>query len=663
MAQIIPAVLVAAALLLPPVSPAEAADVAADAAVTVFDLKETGASQNRAREYDGRREGAGIEGDVSVRSAFGKALVEAEGTRLNSGSDSAMLDLLAGPWVRLSGSLDLLRHRQAMTQNGNVFDSSWVGHAVASDRWASVRDWVPDFGGDTRHLGFKREETAGKLSLRDQRSPVWVTLGWWREAERGARAHYWYVNSDNNVGPQSINRYTRELSAAVESRIGENGYAGYAAETRKFSDAASTLMDTRTSGVYGALPRNMLNWVSEQAVLKHTLSGSYRFSPSLTVAAGASTRNRKHYLTQYSMTANSAHLGASYRPSKDWALSSRLYARATKTNENTGSPQYRMTGTDAGADAVDYYSYQGDFKARYTGFKNVALSLGYKPQHTFRRNAGSFIETATFADAAVHQDGVAFLGGQRTNPTEATDTRQTVKADADFALPNDAELSVGAVEMRADRGGYQAMPTRRSDQTLSLTLPVTRQVQVIGMGGLTYAANTKASFARFKRRTAWTQFGGQWTDAEDRGSLGAYYGYENARDTFDAFWGDATTTPGNAPIVHVLVPAKYTNHTVSATGDAKLPKGFGLDGNVTYGLSEGHNPMNPADFRLEGGAQLTDYNPTDIRTMTWGAGLSYAPIKDVSARLGYSQDIYYNNYLTDDNGQARVVSLTASAKF
>jgi hypothetical protein len=544
-----------------------------------------------------------------------------------------------------------------------------VSYDEARQRWpASITTGrqMPNFGNivgadSPNTLKFERTTSEGTLVLRDPHVPVWFTAGFWRESEVGWRPHFYY---GSKITRQEIDRYTRDITGAVEATLG-NGYLGYELLTRKFSEAAPTAQDATHAGTAGGIPNRFLNIFSEQAVLKNKLTGTYRLSDSLRFAAGAASLHRKHYLTQYTYSAYSGHAGVAYSPSKDLAFNGRFYTRINQVSENNQSLQYTVnaanSATNRGKDMIDAYIYRADLKARYTGIKNTALRFGYKPQYTYRRGEAS--ETSTFDNTVMYQDGESHGAWDVSNRTEAKELRHTFLADAEFELPMESEFGLALKEVTADRGAWQYMPTRESDQVLSLQVPLSHEVHFSANGGLQYAANNKASFAKFRRRGNYVLLGLNWNESENRGSLGVNYGVEQGRELFDVFMGDvnsATVYP-----IHMRMPYEYKNQTVGANGSVKLPREWTATGNAAYTLIQGDYLTGGAmNSKFETGTMdFSNYYPTKVASTRWGVGLEYGLAENMTARAAFDQIMYLDRYDGEQNGRAELVTLSASAKF
>ena len=678
MANLIPITCIVAALLLPSAMPAEAATSTVDATVGYQSLREQG-PQQKAREYDGRnlttrehREADRIEVDISFSTDFDGALLDMEAIGLRSGNEDAFFDYTYGSKLRLRGSVTALTHRFSDTQMGMVLGGKYFTMDEAANGASPIAGAAYNKNNlDDQAINMRRVVTTGEFTLRDVKCPVWMTVGLWNEAEYGHRIGQYY---NHNRYAQKTNRYTRDIKATLQA-AGDKGYIGYEIVGRKFNEAAESL-DQASTRDYGILTEpglgiNPNELVSGQAMLKNTVSGSYRFSKDLNVAAGATRRSRDHYLNGYTDTAHSGHAGVSYKPSKNWSFSGRFYARAQK-KEETGDT-FNPTSTQSTAEAIskkdgiDRYNYRGDMKMRYAGFKNVTLNFGYKPNHSYRRNAGTWIERATFGDDVTFLGNDAWKAFEKVNATEAKDTKHAFTAGVVIGLPGDSQMTVSAKEMFANRGGFQYMPTRVSNQSIDFYVPVTRNLHGSLSGGSQWATNTKASIGRYKRRKNWVLFGTTYAADEGKGSLGVYYGFEQGRDEYNGYWGhDDPVGAGTVPSVHIKIPIQTTNHTISSSGMASLTKKTKLNANAAYSFVKG-DLLTGGGFGAAGsmteGRTVDNVAPTDIRSLAWGVGLSHTANKIVTARVGFDQYYWYDNLLTTDNGQSQLYSFALSAKF
>ncbi|MFH1723484.1 MAG: hypothetical protein ABII00_02565 [Elusimicrobiota bacterium] len=680
MAYTIWTVTLASSLLLPWGRSARAADASAGGEIRFVNIDNLGPTQGRVREYDGRQRD-GFETDLWLRSAFGNTLLDLGAKDLNSGNDgayanstwrhlnsgneSAYLDLNVGSPLRLQGDLGILTHRQPVVLHGIIINDVYLNAADATPEYASVNYFLNRFYGP-EDLLFKRTESQAKLSLRCPTHPASLSLKYWREGERGAQP-FAYYNGNQYVTRQDLDRYTRDITGTIESGVGE-GHVAYEFMTRKFAENAPTAVDSTDAGSNGIMLEKYLNIISDQSVRKHSLSGTYRLRPNLKVAGGLSSRTRERHETHYKMRANSAHAAVAYKPAKDLSITGRAYGRATKTEENEGHPMYLYdfpAGTNAGVDSLDFYSYKGDLKISYTGIKHVAFKAGYKPSHTYRRNAGLHSERETFANAITYQDGVSHPAYTIENPTEAKDTRHAVSAGVDFSLPADAQLELEAEWLTANRSAYQFMSTSENEQNATLTVPFGQRTHFFASGGTLLSKNDKASFAKFRKRLSRILFGLMWMDKKDRGSAGLNCSFEDGEEIFDVFYDEKDPAAGSEGQIHLAMPYQYKNHVISGNGTVNLPWNTSLSADASYIESKGDNlTLGVFNPYLTPAVTAANLYPTDVRIIHWGVSAAYEAIKNVTARLGYNQSVWLDAYDGGaNNGRAHVASFDLSAKF
>ncbi len=674
MRHLLPKLLAAAVLLVPLAGTAEAAESTVEGSLGYYSLRDQG-TQEKAREYDGRelgsrenREGDKLEADIKVTTDFGPALLILEGTGIRSGSEDVSLDYTYGSKLRLRGSFSGMTHRWRDTQMGVVYAGHYYSMAEAASGASPIVGAAYNTNNaEHQEIQFRREIMKADLVLRDKNCPVWFTVGLWNEHEYGQRIARYY---NHNIWARDTNRYTRDVKGSVQTTVGENGYLGYEIVGRRFEELRPSVRTAGANRNYGSLSEpgnplgiNPVEIVSGQSMLKNTVTGSYRFANNLNAAFGVSRRSRKHAINAYERTMHSAHFGLTHKPSKNWALSGRFYGRAEVTDEtehifNPSSTQSTAESISK-KDALDRYNYRANLKARYSGFKGVKLSFGYKPSHTFRRNAGTWIERDTFNSNTIFHDGTGWQAFEINNPTEAKDTKHEFNAKVAFDLPNNAQLTVAAKEMFANRGGYQAMPRRVSNQTVDVSVPFTDKLYGSLTGGMAYSANMSNSFKRFRRLKHFVLVGSGYTGA--KGSFWAHYGWDKDRNDMNFHWGEGRTND-----VHINAPNVATNHTFSLTANRDLTENMSFDANGAYTYSIGNthviNAFLPGSL-MDEGLEVENIEPVAIQILRWGIGVNYALKKDLTARVGFDQSVYIDQLLGTDTGQSQLYTAKLSAKF
>lgn len=621
------------------------------AEIRLVNIDERSNTQGFVREYDGSqidvvgRQKDAVETDIWLRTGFGNGLLDLGVKDINSSDESAFLDLVLGSYLSLNGNLDILTHRQAVTRNGTIIDGVWEPNGT-------LTDLVSD-----QHLLYKRAEGEFRLRLAYPGHPSYRLVStYWEEHEKGSRplAYYNRVNHKKYVGVQNLDRFTKDISAGVEADIGKGGVT-YDYTARRFDERASTI-DENYTGMKSGFENKYLKIVPNQKMNRHRIGFRYRLSSSFFVAAGASSRKRDNELNDFKLRSYSGHLSMAYRPTKNLRITGRFYDRIVQIDERTNFEDYDH-------EALDFYSLKADIKARYTGVDHAVFTLGYKPEHTYRRHTKD--ATEHFMNDATYLDGTFVAAETHENKVESKDTKHKFHAGAGIELPMDAELDLNYDLLLANRPAYESSPTNSHDRGIMLTVPCPQGYTLMAGWDNHSSENKEASFTNYKRSLNRFLVGAQWVEKKGRYTAGINYGLEDGKDKIDVYWGDTNTGYGCGGACQLRyeagTPYEYKNSVLSGNVNANLSKGINVSVNSSYATSKAAMVTTKVDDGTT--VNIPKVNPTDIRMFKWGVSVGYEITKDVTARMGYYQDHWMDKYDDRNDGRANVAELALSAKF
>ncbi|MFH2201838.1 MAG: hypothetical protein ABIJ96_01865 [Elusimicrobiota bacterium] len=684
MTRKITAIFVGAALLALPYAQPAGAEVTAGGELGYIHVDEFG-PQGRVRALDGRQalirantrtstdygneteprvRPQFIEADFWMKSHDANKLLDLGVTNLNSGSESAFIDLNLGQAFRLTGDLDVLIRRMPLTHWGMYIDGAYINNVDQTVGAANRRHYIVSGGEDLGDdLFVTRVQAQAKARYTLPTYPLRLSLGMWREGEHGSAVDAFDLNW-GGAGTYSYHRYnldrfTRQYTAAVETDIGE-GTVEYSHMTRKFAEKGPNLVNDNETGNKGILPNSHAMYFQDHIANRNKVSFSYRVGPKFSVAGGVAKLSRRNPFNHYEFNVHSVHTGFAYRPTKTLSFSGRMYARDEATIEDLSSDQYLALGNKS--NTMDFRRYKGDFKMRYTGIKSVAVTAGYKPEHISREHTDLY--TQRWGTTYSYTDGTFNDANRYVNDVAGKNTLHRFSLGTKVDLPLDAQLDIGLKQLIANRSSFVSTPNRSSRGDATLTAPLGQQMQLLVGAGHLYEKNTKG-YTRYKRKEFTALTGFTWTEKEGRGSMGINYLLEDGRDLSDTFWGDAAGT-GNVHTSGRHAPYRYTNRTVSGNVMVKLPWETSVNGNASYTRSRSEwSVANQFDYMFNAaqGEELVLIDPSLVEITHFGLSIDRKFMKSMTARLRYDWNGWQNKHDKTLNGSAQIINLSLSGKF
>ena len=628
---------------------AQAQDLAATSANADLNLvhdTDQGPSQNFNRRWDGARYD-GAQFDVGVHSGLGSALLDLDLNDLRSGEEGGKLELGLGSSVLLKGDFSTLTHRDGFLMNGLMINNQFVPDNNVTYAVGMSTGFAQEI---------KREYQEEELDLFLPETPYRLFVGQWEQHEYGQTA----LALSNKVYSESVSNYTQQIYGGVDVDVSDKGQAYFEAAFRKYQDnASSNAYATRTANIVGYQPNSDLT--TNKVAFKYNPSGILSLAGSL---VERQRFNRFNGLTQGSYAGN---LSGSYRPTKDLSLTTRLYARGVQTTYVT--PYAGAAG--APVEPIDFLFLNGDFDLRYTGYKNVVLSAGYRPQITTRSNTNQWGEVYT---------STAFINGRSAgvNQPAGTDTRHNLSGKAIVALPNDVELELSENYVNANAEAYENTPTLAYVEGVSLTVPLPQNIAWMGALEDSYSQNTHSTFSNFKEKKDTLMTGLEWSDAKGRGSVGLNYAYERGTDSTDAYYSisgqGVPITRGIAgptlAVIESAAPYNFSNHVLSVNAMVRPIEKLHVNGNFSYTDSMGSFLTMAAFNQYLSGTQVGGrwttgqaFNPTDLLIVHWGVSANYQVSRFVTARAGMRYDSWIDRVNSANDGTNTVYDLGLDYKF
>ncbi|MDE2039778.1 MAG: hypothetical protein KGO96_08865 [Elusimicrobia bacterium] len=634
--------------------PLRAAEGSAGAEAKFFSADRRG-FQGNVREYDGNLYNP-LEGSAWVKSDFGNALLDLGINDVGSSNESGRLDLNVGGYLGLDSSFGILTHRQPIVTNGIIQDGQWTPNTQTK----------VDYGGED--LLFKRTEENADLWLSCPRMPALRLLaGYWQETEKGTQP----LGYDGTTGAtkedvtsQQIDRFTRDVTVGAQADVGK-GEVSYTYTARKFADKAPSSVDSKIAGTFSGYPTADLSWVSEQRTDIHQAAFHFPLTADINAAGGVDYRERVGETNGYKVKVVDSNLGTLYLPAKDFSISARLYDHVMNTAVNNSFAAFDNASPPD--PRIDFYQMRADVKARYTGIEHVALSLGYKPEYNYRRNADQ--RPGDYGDDALYQDGTFQPAETQFYGPQTKDTKHQVELMADFDLPAGASLSAGYRFLTANRAAYENSPTLGHYETVAIYVPLAETLAFnANWDGI--GEDSDRSPNNFKQRLNRVLFDLQWSRQDGKASLGGGYAYERGKDTIDAYFGASNVAFNGNNVVNLIhIPDSsydYENHVISANGMACLPLKLTARANLSYTISNAHWFVTAFDPYFTGasvGVHLSDLAPTEVRITHWTVSLARELYKNLSARASYDEEQWVDKLDGSQNGRIGVSELSLSAKF
>ncbi|MBI4376169.1 MAG: hypothetical protein HY549_06925 [Elusimicrobia bacterium] len=630
--------------------PSYAMEASGGARARLVDIETRGESQQMVREYDGRQ-GDVLELDGWVSGSYGgRASLDLGLFRLNSADESGFLELRGSDWLGVDSSFGIMTHRQPYVYSGMIENNLWKRNFLITPR---------NYAGEP--LLFKRYESVARMRLNLPDQPNYrLFFGYWQEQERGATSLA-YRNNSAFLTRQNLDRFTRDYSVGVAADMADGG-AAYEFTRRKTADYAAAPIDPSYTGSKNEHPNWELTWNPNLYVDKHDLTFRYPFAHSLQVAGGATGLRRSSNINGYRAETVAGNVGLSYQPVRDMSMSARLYQRMTVNRENTGFAAWQS----AELPLIDFNQYKGDFRIRY-GLRRATLSAAYKSEYTRRRHTDMAVER--FTRSATYQDGVFHPAEFATNDVQREDIKHRVELEADIELPYHADLGLAYKLLKANRSVFENSPTIGHTGSAKVEVPLREAVIHAGYEGL-YEKAQDSAYSNFRQRLDRLTAGADLSLLQGRASAGTFYAYERGRRYIDAWFGSTNVTYLGTTVTNLIHEPnslyEYRNHVLNAHAMGQLPLKLTADADLTYTRSRADWMVTQIDEFFTGseaGKFLTNFNPTRIDIVRWGLGLAYEIRSDISARVSYYQDAWFDRFDDTLSGRASFTQLAINARF
>ena len=601
-----------------------------------------GPTQGFVREYDGHSYDVG-EFDLFLRTGWQKALLDLDLGDLHSTNERGSLAFSWGSAVNVKSEFSILTHREPFLRNGLIINGFWTPNPNVADQTAGSQ------------LAFKRNFQKEEIVLALPSLPgLRFFAGNWLEQERGNRPTPYYKSPTIIVYQQNIDRFTRENNFGLDLDIADKGKIYYEYAFRKFVDYAQT--PSPILAIAGKSPWN----VADQDVNTNKLAFRYNPSRNLSLAMGASVRERDNKfngLTQYNYSGN---LSAAYQPSKDLALSARLYEHSTQVRNNSGFNGVSEPGN------IDFLFLKADVNMRYTGLPGAALTAAYKPELTHRSGTENWAEKFSQTANIVYQDVTLPAGNLQVNRPAGEDTKHNFQAGMTIDFPKDVQLELGERYLIANRSAYENSPTLSNEPSATLTVPLPQRLYWTGSFTEATSENQRASFTNFKSKSDTFLTGLNWSEAKGRCSLDFNYAFEEGTDRIDAWFGTTTGTAANPNIHELGAPYKYQSHVLSGNAMVRPLAKLRLNGSASYTDSQGSfltKQVFDPYFTLAPGNTLDAFNPTDVRILRLGIIARYELNKYLTARAGFRHESWVDRLDSTNDGKDDIVDLGINARF